>query len=97
MTLAELRQHRNEILRLAGNNGATNVRVFGSLARGEDRSGSDVDLVVDMEPGRRGIEYFTLRVDLEEALGRSVDLIIGNGSGPIQERVQKVIEGAVPL
>lgn len=97
MTLAELREHRNEILEIAGNSGATNVRVFGSLARGEGRADSDVDLVVDMAPGRRGLEYFTLRVDLEEALGRSVDLIIGNGSGPIQERIQKVIEGAVPL
>jgi predicted nucleotidyltransferase len=97
MTLDELRQHRNEILELAGNSGATNVRVFGSLARGEGRPDSDVDLVVDMAPGRRGLEYFTLRVDLEEVLGRSVDLIIGNGSGPTQERIQKVIEGAVPL
>ena len=65
---------RNVILKLAGDSGATNVRVFGSLSRGEDRPDSDVDLVVDMEPGRRGLEYFTLRVDLEEALGPSVDL-----------------------
>ena len=97
MTLAKLRQHRQEILELAGNSGATNVRVFGSLARDEGRADSDVDLVVDMEPGRRGLEYFTLRVDLEEALGRSVDLLIGNGSGKTQERVQRIIEGAVPL
>ena len=97
MTLNELRQHRAEILELAGNSGATNVRVCGSLVRGEDRPDSDIDLVVDMAPGRRGLQYFTLRVDLEEALGRSVDLIIGNGSGSTQERIRKVIEGAVPL
>ena len=97
MTLEELRQHRSEILALASNSGARNVRIFGSLARGDDRPDSDLDIVVDMEPGRRGLEYFTLRVDLEEALGRSVDLIIGNGSGPAQQRVQRVVDGAVPL
>ena len=45
-----------------------------------------------------GLEYFTLRIDLEEGLGRGIDLINGNGSGPTLERIQKIIiEGAVPL
>ena len=52
MTLEELRQHRSEILALASNSGARNVRIFGSLARGDDRPDSDLDIVVDMGPGR---------------------------------------------
>jgi predicted nucleotidyltransferase len=53
MTLEELRSRRREqILALAARRGAHNVRVFGSIARGDQRSDSDVDLLVDFEPGR---------------------------------------------
>jgi len=97
MTLQELQEHRAQILELAGASGATHVRIFGSTGRGEAGPGSDIGIVVDMEPGRRGLEYFTLRVDLEMALGRSVDLIIGNGSDSGQEPVRRILQSAVPL
>ena len=53
MTLEELRsRYRRQIVELARKRGAHNVRVFGSVARGEQSSGSDIDLLVDFEPGR---------------------------------------------
>lgn len=56
MTREELRQHRNEILTVARGRGITAVRVFGSVARGEAHSGSDIDLIVEIEPGRSILE-----------------------------------------
>ena len=53
MDIAELlEKKKEEILRIAARHGARNVRVFGSVARGEARPDSDVDFLVDMEPGR---------------------------------------------
>jgi len=72
----ELRNRREEILRVAARHGAGNVSVFGSVARGEDTAGSDVDLLVDVtgEP----TPWFPggLVADLEELLGRRVQVII---------------------
>jgi hypothetical protein len=83
MTITELRTaNRPEILRLAARYGARNVRVFGSVARGEGDEHSDVDFLVDLEPGR---DLF----DLGELLGRPVDVVTGKGLRPrIRERVR---------
>jgi hypothetical protein len=75
LTLDELRIHRDEILRLAASHGARNVRVFGSVARGEARPDSDVDLAVVLDPGRDVLDLCALIADLENLLGRSVDLV----------------------
>jgi len=70
VTLDTLRaQRREEILRLAGQRGARNLRVFGSVARGEATSDSDLDLLVDWEPGRSLLDPAGLVADLEELLG----------------------------
>jgi hypothetical protein len=62
MTLQELRAARREqILDLAAKRGARNVRVFGSLARGDNRADGDVDFLVDMEPGRTLFDLSGLR------------------------------------
>ena len=83
MTLEELRvQHRQRILELAGQRGAHNVRVFGSIARGEQRADSDVDLLVDFEPGRSLLDLTGLWLDLEQALGRRVDVVSSRGLRP---------------
>lgn len=74
MTLDELRARRDEILQLAASHGASNVRVFGSVARGEARPDSDVDLLVDFEEGRSLVDLTGLIIDLEEVLGRKVDV-----------------------
>ena len=63
---------REEILRIAAPHGARNVRVFGSVARGDDRADSDVDLLVEMEDDRSLLDLVGLEQDLEELLRRQV-------------------------
>lgn len=76
MGIAELLEaRRGEILRIAARRGARNVRVFGSVARGEDRPDSDIDFLVDMEPGRTLLDLGGLFADLRELLGRPVDVL----------------------
>jgi uncharacterized protein len=83
MTLDELRlRHRNQIIALAEKRGARNVRVFGSVARGEQLLQSDVDFLVDFEPGRSLLDLTGLMLDLEEALGCPVDVISSRGLRP---------------
>ncbi len=75
MTLQDIRNSkRDEILRLAAAHGARNVRVFGSLARGEQRAESDIDLLVDLEADRSLMDLGGLLVDLEKLLGGRVDV-----------------------
>ncbi len=69
-----LRQKREEILRLAAKHGASDVRIFGSVARGEAHDGSDIDFLVEMEEGRSLFDRARLLVDLEELLGHPVDV-----------------------
>jgi uncharacterized protein len=73
--LAEVVQSkRDEILRMAAEHGAHNVRLFGSLARGEADAHSDVDLLVEMEPGRSMLDRVRLIRELERLLGCRVDV-----------------------
>jgi len=60
---------------LARLHGARTVRLFGSSARGEERAGSDVDLLVELEPGRNLLDLIGLEKDLAKALGRKVDVV----------------------
>ena len=69
-----LDQSRATILRLARQHGARNVRIFGSVARGEDSEGSDIDLLVDLHPGRTLLSLAGLTEELSEALGTRVDV-----------------------
>jgi predicted nucleotidyltransferase len=68
-------QNRDEILRIAASHGARNVRVFGSVARGEDQADSDVDLLVEMEDDRSLLDLVGLEQELEELLKRGVDVL----------------------
>ena len=74
-TLDALRLRRQEILNIAASRGAKNIRVFGSVARGEAHPDSDVDLLVDMDPGRTALDLSELILDLEEMLRRRVDVV----------------------
>jgi predicted nucleotidyltransferase/DNA-binding XRE family transcriptional regulator len=69
-----LRRHRHDLLAIARKRGARNVRVFGSTARGHARPDSDIDLLVDLQPGRTLLDLVALRRELSEALGRPVDV-----------------------
>ena len=74
-TLAELRERREEILAVASSRGASHVRVFGSVARGDERLSSDVDFLVELEPTRTLLDLGGLVMDLRELLGREVDVV----------------------
>jgi predicted nucleotidyltransferase len=93
LTLDELRARRRDILRLAAARGASNIRVFGSVARGEATPVSDLDLLVEFEKGRSLLDLTRLERELEELLGCRVD--IGTEVRPIiRDRVER---DAVPL
>ena len=75
LTLQALRTtQRDEILRRAHLRGARNLRVFGSVARGEPSESSDLDLLVDWEPGRSLLDHAALVEDLQELLGIKVHI-----------------------
>ena len=90
-----LKEKREEILRTASKHGARNVRVFGSVARGEARPDSDVDLLVEVGPNRTAFFPGGLVADLEELLGKKVQVVTPEGlHWYIRDRV---MEEAVPL
>lgn len=79
---------REKVLRIAREHGARNVRIFGSFARGEQRRTSDVDLLVDLPPGASLLDRIGLKLDLEEALQRKVDVLTEGGISPyLRERI----------
>src|SRR5205814_4875198 len=79
---------RQQILDLAMRHGARNVRVFGSIARGDDQPNSDVDLLVEVEPGRTLLDVIALEQDLEDLLGRRVEILTDAGLSPyLQKRI----------
>jgi predicted nucleotidyltransferase len=96
MTLEELlKAKREEILRVCAEYGARNVRVFGSVARGEADEQSDIDFLVELEPGRTLFDLGGLQYDLEQLLRCRVDVVTERG---LKSRVQeRVLREAVPL
>jgi uncharacterized protein len=75
LTMEGLRRRRAEILRVAGHRRAHRIAVFGSVARGEAGPDSDLDLLVDFEPGTSLLDHVGLFQDLEELLGVAVDVV----------------------
>lgn len=96
MTFEELHTtKREEILRVARKRGARNLRVFGSVARGENDAQSDVDFLVDLEPGRSLLDLGGLQRDLQEFLRAKADVVSSRG---LRERVrERVLCDALPL
>lgn len=94
-SLNALQAKRADILRIASRYGARNVRVFGSAARGEERSGSDVDFLVEFEEGRSVLDLAGLWQDLEQLLGRPVD--VAEPEGLHWYIRDKILKEAVPL
>jgi predicted nucleotidyltransferase len=90
-----IEEHRDTIKDLAAKRGAVRIRLFGSLARGEGGPQSDVDLLVDLEEGRSAFALGGLLMDLQEFLGRRVDVVTPAALHPkIRE---KVLEQAIDL
>ena len=90
-----LKSYRSEILRIAECHGAHNVRVFGSVARGEAHPESDVDFLVDLEGNRSLLDLAKLLVELEQLLNRKVDVVTETGLRPRSR--ERILREAVPL
>jgi predicted nucleotidyltransferase len=90
-----LKDKRDEILRLAALRGAHHVRVFGSVARGDARPDSDVDFLVEMEPGRSLMDLGGLLMDLQDLLERKVDVTESRGLHSFLR--EDVLREAIPL
>ncbi len=86
--LRQLRERREEIVRTAADYGAHHVRVFGSVARGDAGPDSDLDLLVQFEPGATLLSHAALVRELEALLGRKVDVVSERALRPkLRERV----------
>ena len=95
MRIDELKEKREDILRIASQHGASNVRIFGSVVRGETRPDSDVDFLVELEPDRSLLDHVALIQDLSDLLGRQVDVATDIG---LRENLRdRILNQAVPL
>jgi uncharacterized protein len=94
-SMDQLARLRAEILAAAARHGATNVRVFGSVARGDADAARDVDFLVDFEAGRSLLDLASLLVELEDLLGHPVDVVTEPG---LKARIrQRVLAEAVAV
>ena len=90
-----LQTKREAILQTAAKHGAHNVRIFGSVARGESGPESDIDILVNLEPGRSLLDHAALLIELETLLGRKVDVVTERR---LRTRIrEQVFREAVPL
>ena len=95
ITRQVLQQKREAILEIARRYGASDIRIFGSVARGDNTEASDVDLIVRFEPGRSLFDHGGLLMDLQDLLGVKVDVISEDG---MRERFRNhVMKEAIPL
>ncbi len=90
-----LKEKRERILSIAARHGARNVRIFGSMARGEATESSDVDFLIDLEPDRSLFDLSALLLDFEELLGRKVDVVTEDSIYWLIRR--RILKEAVPL
>jgi len=90
-----LRAHRNDIYRVIQQNRAHNPRIFGSILRGEDIDGSDLDLLVDPMPGATLFDMGAIQVELEDTLGVPVDVLTPGDLRP--KFWAQVLQEAAPL
>ena len=96
MTLEELRRsEKDQILRLAASYGVHNIRIFGSVARGDSSPSSDIDFLVDLDPDRRLMDLGGLLTDLQEILHAPVDVATERMLRPTVR--DRALREAVPL
>lgn len=96
MALIEyIQHHRADILAIADKYGATNIRIFGSASRGDDRPDSDIDLLVDLHQTWTLLDHIGMMQDLEELLQRKVDVAVDKG---LRERFRdRILKEAIAL
>ena len=88
-------EQRQKILQIAASHGARDVRIFGSMARGEARPDSDLDLLVKLDPGQSLLDLIALKQDLEDLIGRKVDVLTEAAISPYIR--EQVLENAISL
>lgn len=92
---ALIAERRTDILRIAHEHGASRVRVFGSVARGESGPDSDLDLLIDMGSGRDLFDIVAIKLDIEDLLGREVHVVTEAAISPYMR--EQVLLEAIPL
>jgi predicted nucleotidyltransferase len=90
-----IKENRKKIHEIASKHGAQNIRLFGSLARGDGRNDSDVDLLVTMQPGSSLLDIIAIKQDLEDVLDRKVDVVTEDSLSPYIR--EEVLDKAVNL
>ena len=97
MTAVErlLQERRSDILQLATRHGARRVRIFGSIIRGTATEGSDIDFLVAFEPDRSLLDLIGFKQDLQELLGREIDVVSEGGLSPYLK--DRILREAQPL
>ncbi len=91
----DLQLKKESIINIAETYGASNVRIFDSVVRGEDNDNSDIDFLVEFSPGRSLFDLINVKLELEDLLGRSVDVVTEKSLHPLIR--DSVIEAAVEL
>lgn len=95
VTVEDLRSHRDEILAIGRRYGVSNVRVFGSVARGEADEHSDLDLLIEVAPGHGYFDMTSFALDVEQLMGVFTQVATPNG---LKKRMQaRILAEAVPL
>ena len=90
ITSTSLRDKRDKIIKIAALYGAHDVRIFGSVARGEAQQSSDLDVLIKLEAGRSLLDLVAIKQDLEDLLGCSVDVVTEDAVSPhIRDQVLK--------
>lgn len=90
-----IENNRAKILALADHHGVRNVRVFGSMARGDADDTSDIDLLVSLRPGKTGLALGGLLMDVQDLLQRRVEVVTEDGLHPALR--DRVLREARPL
>ena len=91
----DLQLKKQSIINIAQTYGASNIRIFGSVARGESNDNSDIDFLVEFSLGRSLFDLINVKLELEDLLGRSVDIVTEKSLHPLIR--DSVIESAVEL
>lgn len=95
MSINDLKVKRDEILRISKKYGAYNIRIFGSVVRGEANKDSDLDILIDLEPDRSLLDHAGLLMELQELMNCKVDVVTEKG---LRQRIREnILKEAIPL